>query len=509
MNQRVNGALLSYVSLFINIGIALAFTPFLLSSLGQSEYGLFNIIGSFAAYLIILDMGINDSVIRYLIHFREKGNMTEERNFLAISIIVYFFLATFVALFGVWLYLSVDAIFNQTLSILEINSLKTMTIIIITSSVLTIGLNPITAYITTHERFAFLTLLRIGSHIITTFIIVVFLIMGYKAIMVVAVTALMNLVILFYKLFYAYKHLNLRIKLYRFDFVMIKDLLTYSAPIFVNAVTEQIYWKLDNILLGSMVGASIVAVYAIGIMFHKYFMSFGTAISKIMVPKIIKQVERGADSGELLIILTRVSRVQAIIVMPILIGIILYGRDFLLLWLGEGYGDAYYIMLLILIPYSLELIGNIRNVFLEVKRLFWYRVLVIFFISLLNIVVTIYAIKNWGIIGAAASTGGALILGYLAVSFILWFKLKINMFKYWLDLSRGILLAVSTSLILGLIFSYNAGQSWLSFIVHISVYTLIYSTLIWFIALDDKEKKQVKTLKLSLIGKLQKKQKIV
>ena len=135
--------------------------------------------------------------------------------------------------------------------------------------------------------------------------------------------------------------------------------------------------------------------------------------------------------------------------------------------------------------------------------------LVIFFISLLNIVVTIYAIKNWGIIGAAASTGGALILGYLAVSFILWFKLKINMFKYWLDLSRGILLAVSTSLILGLIFSYNAGQSWLSFIVHISVYTLIYSTLIWFIALDDKEKKQVKTLKLSLIGKLQKKQKIV
>lgn len=502
MNQRAYGALLSYASIFINMGIALAFTPFLVSHLGKNEFGLFNIVGAFAAYLVVLDMGMNDSVIRYLLQYKAGGDKKVEKNFLANTFVFYTFLASLVALLGGWLYISIESLFSNTLSPLEIESLKTMTWIIVASAVTTVLFNPIGAYITSRQRFVFLTLSTIVLRILTTIVLVIFLYMGYKAVAVVAVTALMSAVFVIIKIFYAYKKLGMRVELYDFDVTQITKLLKYSAPIFIVVSTEIIYWKLDNILLGNMIGAAVVAVYAIGMMFHKYFMSFSTAISKVMMPKIILDLDAGADAFEMENILTSISRIQAMVIMLILTGIILYGKAFILLWLGVEYIDAYYVMLLTLIPYSLELMGNVRNIFLQVNHLYWYRAIVIFVIAVVNAIATIYAIKIWGMIGAAASTGVAVIVGYSAVNYILWLKLKINIFTYLQNLSRGILPVIIITLIVGTLLSSDNIDSWLSLMIHIVLYTLMYGLLIRYLAMNDAEKKSAKALKSAFVKKM-------
>jgi O-antigen/teichoic acid export membrane protein len=501
MNQRAYGALLSYASIFINMGIALAFTPFLVSHLGKNEFGLFNIVGSFAAYLIVLDMGMNDSVIRYLLQHKAEGDKKVEKNFLANTFVFYTFLASLVALLGGWLYISMGSLFSNALSSSEIESLKTMTLIIVASAIVTVISNPVGAYITSRQRFVFLTLTTIVLRIMTTIVLVMFLYLGYKAVMVVAVTALMSVGFLVVKIFYAYKNLGMRVKLYDFDMTQIKKLLKYSAPIFIVVLTEIIYWKLDNILLGNMIGAAVVAVYAIGMMFHKYFMSFSTAISKVMMPKIILKLDAGADAFEMEKILTAISRIQAMVIMLILTGIILYGKAFILLWLGSEYIDAYYVMLLTLIPYSLELMGNVRNIFLQVNHLYWYRAIVIFVIAIVNVVITIYAIKMWGMIGAAASTGVAIIVGYSAVNYILWIKLKINIFSYLKNLSKGILPAIMIALVVGALLSRDIIDSWLWLLIHILLYSLLYGLFMRYIAMNDKEKQNTQALKNSILGK--------
>lgn len=503
MNQRAYGALLSYASIFINMGIALAFTPFLVSYLGQNEFGLFNIVGSFAAYLIVLDMGMNDSVIRYLLQHKAEGDKKVEKNFLANTFVFYTFLASLVGLLGGWLYISIEFLFSSTLTPLEIESLKTMTLIITASAVATVVSNPVGAYITSRQRFVFLNLSTIILRVMTTIVLIIFLYLGYKSVAVVAVTAFMSVGLLVIKVFYAYKNLGMRVKLYNFDTTQVIKLLKYSAPIFIVVLTEIIYWKLDNILLGNMIGATVVAVYAIGMMFHKYFMSFSTAISKVMMPKIILNLDAGADALEMEKILTSISRIQAMVIMLILTGIILYGKPFILLWLGEEYVDAYYVMLLTLIPYSLELMGNVRNIFLQVNHLYWYRAIVIFMIAVVNIIITIYAIKMWGMIGAAASTGFAVIMGYSAVNYILWVKLKINIFSYLKNLFKGILPVIIIALITGELFSSDSIDSWWGLLIHILLYTLFYTLLIRYIAMNDDEKQNAQSLKKSILMKFE------
>ena len=55
-SQRKTGALLSYVSIFVNTIIQLLYTPLLIKMLGQSEYGLYSLVASIIGYLTIMDL---------------------------------------------------------------------------------------------------------------------------------------------------------------------------------------------------------------------------------------------------------------------------------------------------------------------------------------------------------------------------------------------------------------------------------------------------------------------
>ncbi len=57
INQRKIGAILSYLVITLNMIVGIAYTPFLIRKLGQSEYGLFSIIQSVISYLTVMDMG--------------------------------------------------------------------------------------------------------------------------------------------------------------------------------------------------------------------------------------------------------------------------------------------------------------------------------------------------------------------------------------------------------------------------------------------------------------------
>ena len=72
-NKLKIGAILSYVVIFLNIIVGLVYTPFLIRSLGQSEYGLYSIISSIIAYLTVLDMGFGNAIIIYTARYLERG----------------------------------------------------------------------------------------------------------------------------------------------------------------------------------------------------------------------------------------------------------------------------------------------------------------------------------------------------------------------------------------------------------------------------------------------------
>lgn len=65
MNQRKMGVILTYTSEAIKILTGLLYTPIMLRLLGQSEYGLYQLVYSVVSYLSLLSMGFGSSYLRF------------------------------------------------------------------------------------------------------------------------------------------------------------------------------------------------------------------------------------------------------------------------------------------------------------------------------------------------------------------------------------------------------------------------------------------------------------
>ena len=68
--SRKKGVILSYVGLIIDILSGMIYVPFLLRSLGQAEYGIYNLTTTISSYLLLLDLGIGNALVRYMAKYR-------------------------------------------------------------------------------------------------------------------------------------------------------------------------------------------------------------------------------------------------------------------------------------------------------------------------------------------------------------------------------------------------------------------------------------------------------
>lgn len=126
-------------------------------------------------------------------------------------------------------------------------------------------------------------------------------------------------------------------------------------------------------ILGKLFSTAVVAVYSVGAQIYMMYMQFGTQIASVFYPKvsILYQEENGNQKVSDLFV--RVGRVTFMIIMLILSGFIVFGKEFLLIWVGEGYTEAYYVAIVVMIPFSVDLAQNLALAILQVKKQYGFR----------------------------------------------------------------------------------------------------------------------------------------
>lgn len=489
MSRRLDAAILSYAQVAIRIITTLIFTPILVRALGQEGYGLFSIVGAVAAYLYLIDFGMNDAVLRFFV--RLESDRESRRRFLARMLGLYAALGGLVVVATVGLHALTPKLFGGSLTSPQIVLLQQMILAAGAGAAVMVAFNPLGALISAAERFIFLRGLEIVTAIGSTVLTIILLWRGYGALMVVMVMSGALVFQVIARLVYVILALRVPVGWALPPAAELKPVAIYAAPIFVSVIVEQIYWKLDSLIIGALAGAAPVAIYAIGTTFNKHLMSFGTAVSRIMTPEIIRQADAGAGPDVLTDLLARVSRLQALFLMLVLSGLCLFGDRFIDLWLGPEYALSYVIMLIVLIPYSLELVGNARNIVLQVKGLYWHRSLLVLTIALLNIPLTVVLIRHYGIVGAAVSTALGLLVGYASVAVLLQVRAGLNMRRYFAELARGIGPALLAAFGGGAVIDQLVAPGWIGLIVCATLYAALYGALMLTIGMNKYERSLV------------------
>jgi len=488
-NQRKAGIVLSYVSMFLNITIGFIYVPILLHFLGKSQFGLYQLMGSVIAYMAVMDFGLSATITRYYSKYIALNDKKNQSNVLAISSIIYGAISVLVLIIGAVIYFNLDTIFSNSLTLNELSKAKSIFIIMLINIAITIPSHVFTAIINSHERFLFIRLLSIIQTVMQPFVVIA--VMYYKAdvIGLVIVQTLFNISVIAIKIYYSFNKIKVKIKLYSWDRDFVKGMIKFSFFIFLNMIIDQIYWKTDQIILGIVSGTSAVAVYSIACQLNTYYILFSININSVFLPRISAISAKTEDMTEINSMFNRVGRIQFAVMSLILTGFILYGKSFIVFWVGKYFEKVYYMSLIVMIPLLIPLIENMGIMVLQAKNKHAFRSKIYFIIAILNIILTIPLAKLYGGIGCAIATSVALFIGNVVIINVYYHKkIGIDIIAFIKEIS-SMTLSVIISLIIGVTINYFVETpSIIILVFKIIFYLFVFISLMWFMAFNNYEK---------------------
>ena len=494
VNQLKIGVILSYVSMIVQNIIAIVYTPIMLRLLGQSEYGLYQLVASVVSYLGLLSFGFGSAYVRFYSRFKVKDDQKGIARLNGMFMTVFFVIGLISLIAGSVLVFNVDTIFSGSLTISELNTARALMILMVINLAISFPSSVFDSYVTAHECYFFQRVIGLASTILNPFLTLPLLLMGYKSISLVVVQTLLTFLKLFINWWYSYKKINMRFDFRKMQFSLLKEIGIFSFFIFINMIVDQINWSVDKFILGIFGGTTAVAVYAIGGQINSMYMSLSTSISSVFIPRVNKIVaENPNNNKELTHIFTNVGRIQFMILALVVGGFLVLGKYFISIWAGTSYHNAYYVALLLIIPVTIPLIQNLGIEIQRAKNMHKFRSIIYFFIAIGNIFISIPLSKYYGEIGAAFGTMITMVLGNIIL--MNWYyqtRIKLDIKYFWkniFSLIPAVILSIAISFGFSLILAVN---SILHFLIIGILYVCVYIILLYSMGMNEYEKNLIK-----------------
>lgn len=501
VNQIKGGVILSYLSLIVGNVVSIIYTPIMIRLLGQSEYGLYNLVASFVSYLGLLSFGFDNTYLRYYTQYKETKSKDKVASLNGMFLIIFSFIGVFAGLCGMVLRQYSDAIFGSNLASSELETAKTLMLLLVLNIAIAFPSNLFTIYINANEEFIFNKLVSMIKTVVNPFIVLPLLLMGYKSVALVSVTLAFSIIVFIINIIYCFKKLDFSFQLSGFDFTVFKGIATFSFFVFLGEIVDEINWQLDKFLLGRYCGTVAVAVYGVASSLSLYYRQFSIAISNVFAPRVNRIVATSNDDKALTDLMIKVGRAQFIVLSVVAVGFVFCGREFCCLWAGDDYADSYMITVALMIPSTIPLIQNVGISVLTARNKHKFRSVAYFFIALGNAMLSIPLCQIMQGLGCAIGTGISMIIGNGLIINLYYKKLGIDIGKFWssiMSLAKGLIPMVVVGVLLS-IFKMEFG--WIDLFLRVLVLIIAYGVGMLLIGFNSEEKTMVRSKFKKMKGK--------
>ncbi|WP_026558793.1 oligosaccharide flippase family protein [Bacillus sp. J37] len=488
-SQLKAGAVLSYLALFISSAISIIYTPVMLKLLGQSEYGLFSLATAAVSYVGVLNFGLGNAVINYTAKYKVLKDKTSISNLYGLFCIMYGILGIIALILGMILTLNSHLIFSNSLNINEINQLKIIMGVTVINISLGIGFGFFSVISLAHEKFIFQKVLGIVSSIFSPLVMLPLLLMGYGSISMAIVTTILNFITILINIIYCFNVLKINITFKKIEISLLKEILGFSFFIFINLIIDKIYWSTDQIILGIYSGTVAVSIYTVGATFSGYFSGLSASISNVFLSKVSGMVAKEVSDKEISDLFIKIGRLQYIVISFALSGFIVFGQEFIFLWVGEDYIDSFIIAILILVPMIVPLIQGMGGLILQAKNMQKFKTVVYAVVAIANVLLSIIFVQWWGAIGTALATALAFTIGNIIImNFYYWKKIRLDIPMFWKNI-----IMMSTPFAVSLIFGATINnivpaENWILFLLKVFLFIIAYFGILWFAGMNKYEK---------------------
>lgn len=467
----------------------------MIQKLGRNEYGLYNTVASTISMLAILNLGFSSGYIRYYSVYKKADDQESIKKLNGLFIKIFVVIGLVALLCGIYIAYHLELVFKDGLTQDEYVLARILMIILTLNLAVSFPMSVFSSIISAHERFVVLKLVGIMKTVCGPLVTIPLLLYGFRSVAIVCVTVAFSLIADIIYVYYVLFVLRERFKWSGHDKGLLKKLTIYTSFIAINMVIDQINWNIDKLVLARYKGTVSVAIYSVGYTLNTYYNMVSTAVSSVFTPLVHGIVNEYKDQSDkqrdaLTNIFTKVGRVQLIILGLFSTGLVLFGKPFIAVWAGEGFEEAYYVVLLLAIPATIPLI---QNVGIEIQRAMdkhKFRSIAYLIMAIINLVVSIYLCQLWGPIGCAIGTGASMIIANgIIMNFYYHKHCNIDVISFWKEIIRilpGIIIPFICFAILTRFIPI--ANSYLGLIPWIVIYMVIYVLSIWLFSMNSYEK---------------------
>lgn len=479
------GIILSYASLSISLIGTLFVTNRVLNLIGDYNYGLYSFVNSITTWITVVSSALVASYLRFTsIEASKNAGDVSRTNTLYFKLLFIVGISAFVVgasvvglLYGFHVeFGKYDWEDSKLIYLLFVFSILNIFI----SFIATI----FTQFIHYKKQFVYEKLIVIGNTIIT-FIAHFFIAYFTKNIVYIAIySAFSTLLTLCINIYFCKKHLGITFSKATFkeNKTLVNSILVFSSFLVLNSVVDQVSQQVDKTLLGFFSTPENVTIYQLGMQFSMYLSTMAVAVSGVFVPRVY-ELYTNNKTEELNNLFLKVSRLQAIIVVFIVLGFVACGHDFILWWVGEKRIYAYYVGAVLLtlgiMPQSVKLAIEIQRA--HNKHIF--RSIVYFLAAIVNVLLSIILLvllpKEYAIFACLIGTIVTnFACGWIATNIYNKKVIKLPMEKHWVELTKLLLFgasAVGVTFLIKLCVLTGVPSPLLRFLIEGFVFVFVYA----------------------------------
>ena len=501
-NQITRGALISYISIFLNIIISLIYTPWMIKKIGVSDYGLYSLVGAFLSYFM-LDFGLSGTITRFISKYRAEGCVAKVANMLGLTARVYFVLDAIIFLVLLVLYFFLTQIFGGGLTPEEIEKLKILYCIAGTFSVLSFLFKPVSGAMMAYEFFVENKTIDLLVRVGTVAFIFIMLLLGGNVYHLVFITGFVGFSASLLRYTVFLRKSKLKINWHYFDKGELLGLFSFSVWVLVVQLSQLFRLSLIPAILGICSNTTEISIFSVGRNLEGMVFTISAALNGLFLPTVSRLVQLGDRKG-ILNLMVRVGRIQLYIILLIFSGFCVFGQSFISLWVGETFHASYYVFLFLVFVSILSLTMQVGMDLVYAENKIQHIAIRVLMSSLIGLVLSIIVAPKYGALGCAAATGAALVLTQLLYVDFYKRKMGLDMSYFFKNCHLKIMPIVVVYALVGyFICRCLTIDNWLLLFVVIGGYTVGYFTISWSFIANQYERDLIKGFitKKSVFGK--------
>ena len=484
------GAAISYFSIAFNIIAGFIYTPWMISQIGKSDYGLFTLANSLIT-LFLVDFGLGQAVSRYVSKYRAEGNEEKVNNFLGLVYKLYVLIDVVILAVFIVIFFMIDTIYVK----LTPDELEKFKIVYVISSAFAIFNFPfvtLNGILTSYEKFIPLKLADLLCKVVTISITVTALLLGGGLFELVAANAIAGIFSVAFKFLCIKISTPIRVNFKFADKSLLKDILGFSIWVTVSLLAQRLIFNITPTILGIVASTSAIAVFGVITTIEGYTYTITSAINGMFMPKISRIYASDNAEKDLTPLLLSVGKFQYALNSIIIVGFAVVGRLFIKLWMGEEYMEAYLGILLVIVPGLFFNSLQIGNTAMVVQKKVHIQAYIALISGAINIVLSMIFSYYWGVIGASLSIFVAYMFRAVATNIVCYKKLGFDIPRFAMECYLRMSIPLVITLVLGFLISGALkADGWIMLIVESFLIVLIYFISLFFIGLKREERVQI------------------